>query len=94
MHGLQQFFTDVANQALPTLGRVFYVRGGCYNIDGLLPSDPNPNLQASTPGNDHHRGSAAMRLSGPGDFAKRLSRRIRPRRRDRSAPLRRQSAAG
>jgi phospholipase C len=28
LHGLQQFYTDLANLALPAAGGVFYVRGG------------------------------------------------------------------
>ena len=54
LHGLQQFYTDVSNQALPTGGGVFYVRGGYYNNDGMKPADPNATVQASTPGNDDH----------------------------------------
>ena len=36
-HGLGDFFTDVANRALPAGGGVFYVRGGYDNIQGLTP---------------------------------------------------------
>ncbi|HYZ21848.1 MAG TPA: alkaline phosphatase family protein, partial [Rhodopila sp.] len=63
MHGLQQFYTDVANKALPEAGGVFYVRGGYYNNDGLLPADPNPNVKAATPGNDDHPNYADAQIS-------------------------------
>ncbi len=63
MHGLQQFYTDVANQALPASGGVFYVRGGYYNNDGLLPADPNPNVKAATPGNDDHPNYSDAQIS-------------------------------
>src|SRR5208337_1922549 len=63
MHGLQQFYTDVANQALPAGGGVFYVRGGYYNNDGLTVADPNPNVQASTPGNDDHPNYSDAQIS-------------------------------
>jgi phospholipase C len=54
MHGLQQFYTDVNNRALPANGGVFYVRGGYYNNDGLSVQDPNPAVQHAFPGNDDH----------------------------------------
>ncbi len=54
LHSLQQFYVDIAHGALPAAGGVYYVRGGYYNNDGLLPADPNPNVRASTPGNDDH----------------------------------------
>ena len=63
MHGLQQFYTDVTNTALPTSGGVFYVRGGYYNNDGLKPADPNPVVQASTPGNDDHPNYSDAQIS-------------------------------
>jgi phospholipase C len=63
MHSLQQFYTDVTNRALPAGGGVFYVRGGYYNNDGLTVSDPNPNVQASTPGNDDHPNYSDAQIS-------------------------------
>jgi phospholipase C len=63
MHGLQQFYTDIANQNLPANGGVFYVRGGYYNNDGLLPADPNPNVKNATPGNDDHPNYADAQIS-------------------------------
>jgi phospholipase C len=63
LHGLQQFYTDVANNNLPAAGGVFYVRGGYYNNDGLLPADPNPVVQAATPGNDDHPNYSDAQIS-------------------------------
>jgi phospholipase C len=63
LHGLQQFTTDVTKNALPAAGGVFYVRGGYYNNDGLLPVDPNPNVQAATPGNDDHPNYSDAQIS-------------------------------
>jgi phospholipase C len=37
MHGLGDFFNDVAAKALPEGGGVFYVRGGYDNIQGIRP---------------------------------------------------------
>ena len=58
MHGLQQFFTDIAKKALPAQGGVFYVRGGYSNNDNLLPLVPNntttPHQKAIFVGNDDH----------------------------------------
>ena len=54
MHGLAQFYTDVANQALPANGGVFYVRGGYYNNDGLVTADPSPAVRTTFSGNDDH----------------------------------------
>ena len=63
LHGLQQFYTDVASEKLPEDGGVFYVRGGYYNNDGLLPVDPNPNVKLSTPGNDDHPNYSDAQIS-------------------------------
>jgi phospholipase C len=63
MHALGQFYTDVANNALPAAGGVFYVRGGYYNNDGQTPIDPNPNVQGATPGNDDHPNYSDAQIS-------------------------------
>jgi phospholipase C len=63
LHGLQQFYTDVTKRALPEKGGVFYVRGGYYNNDGLLPADPNPNVKNATPGNDDHPNYSDAQIS-------------------------------
>ena len=56
MHGLQQFFTDVAQKKLPEKGGVFYVRGGYGNNDGLTPQVPTVAEQQIFVGNDDHPG--------------------------------------
>ena len=63
MHSLGQFYTDVAAQALPANGGVFFVRGGYYNNDGQTPIDPNPNVKGATPGNDDHPNYADAQIS-------------------------------
>lgn len=62
LHGLGDFFTDVANRALPKEG-VFYVRGGYSNTDGLKPVDPNPAVQAAFAGNDDHPAYSDSQIS-------------------------------
>jgi phospholipase C len=54
LHGLGDFYHDVAAGTLPAKGGVFYVRGGYGNNDGLLPVDPNPVVRAAFPGSDDH----------------------------------------
>ena len=62
LRGLGDFFNDVKNQALPDSG-VFYVRGGYGNLDGLVPQDPNPTVQADFKGNDDHPGYSDLQIS-------------------------------
>lgn len=62
LHGLGDFFTDVANRALPRQG-VFYVRGGYNNLDGLKPLDPNPAVQTAFGGNDDHPAYSDSQIS-------------------------------
>ncbi len=62
LHGLNDFFSDVANKRLPSSG-VFYVRGGYGNLDGLTPVDPNPAVRAAFPGNDDHPGYSDAQIS-------------------------------
>jgi phospholipase C len=62
MHGLNQFFADVAAHALPDSG-VFYVRGGYGNIAGFHPADPNPHLATVFNGNDDHPGYSDSGIS-------------------------------
>ena len=62
MHGLSQFFTQIAECRLPDSG-VFYVRGGYGNIQGLSPADPNPKLATVYNGNDDHPGYADSGIS-------------------------------
>jgi phospholipase C len=62
MHGLSDFFRDVAAKRLPPSG-VFYVRGGYGNIKGWKPQDPNPRLATVFYGNDDHPGYADSQVS-------------------------------
>jgi phospholipase C len=62
MHGLGDFFSDVAARRLPSSG-VFYVRGGYGNILGLKPLDPNPRLETEYNGDDDHPGYSDSQLS-------------------------------
>ncbi|MGD0508633.1 MAG: alkaline phosphatase family protein [Terriglobales bacterium] len=63
LKGLGDFYTAVANNALPSQGGVFYVRGGYGNLDGLLPRSPSPAVQADYPGNDDHPGYSDAQIS-------------------------------
>jgi phospholipase C len=62
IHGLGDFFADVAAQRLPTSG-VFYIRGGYGNITNRPPLDPNPKLATVFHGNDDHPGYSDSQLS-------------------------------
>jgi len=62
MHGLGDFFSDVAARRLPSSG-VFYVRGGYGNILGLKPLDPNPRLETEYNGDDDHPGYSDSQVS-------------------------------
>ena len=62
VHGLGDFFSDVAGRKLPTSG-VFYVRGGYGNIFNTKPLDPNPNLETVFYGDDDHPGYADSQIS-------------------------------
>jgi phospholipase C len=62
LHGLSEFFSDVAAKRLPTSG-VFYVRGGYGNIRGWKPQDPNPKLAEVFNGNDDHPGYSDTQIS-------------------------------
>ena len=62
MHGLGDFFADVAAKRLPPSG-VFYVRGGYGNILGMKPLDPNPDLATVFHGDDDHPGYSDSQVS-------------------------------
>lgn len=62
LHGLQDFFDDIAKRKLPDYG-VFTVRGGFFNNDGLKPIDPNPDVQAEFDGDDDHGSYADSQIS-------------------------------
>ena len=63
LHGLGDFYSDVAAKKLPSAGGVFYVRGGYGNNDGLVPVDPNPTVRAAFPGSDDHAGYSDTQIS-------------------------------
>ena len=56
LHGLGDFFNDIAHNNLPAAGGVFYVRGGYANNDHLVPLVPNAAEKADFAGNDDHPG--------------------------------------
>ncbi len=62
LHGLSEFFSDIAAKRLPASG-VFYVRGGFGNIDGWKPQDPNPKLAQVFNGDDDHPGYSDTQIS-------------------------------
>jgi phospholipase C len=70
LRGLTDFFTDMADNALPK-GGVFYIRGGYTNQAGLLPAITNPDtpddevaaINASKAGDDDHPGYTDRQLS-------------------------------
>lgn len=63
LHGLNDFFSDVAATKLPANGGVFYVRGGYGNNDGLTPLDPAAAAQKNFTGNDDHPGYSDAMIS-------------------------------
>jgi phospholipase C len=62
LHGLSDFFRDIAARRLPASG-VFYVRGGYGNIEGWHPQDPDPKLAKVFFGNDDHPGYSDSQIS-------------------------------
>jgi phospholipase C len=63
LKGLGDFYTAVANNALPAEGGVFYVRGGYGNIDHLVPRSPSAAVKAAFAGNDDHPGYSDTQIS-------------------------------
>ncbi len=63
LHGLGDFFADVAAKRLPQAGGVFYVRGGYSNIAGLKPVDPNPTVRKNFLGDDDHPAYSDAQIS-------------------------------
>ncbi len=63
MHGLGDFFTAIGNNALPSAGGVYYLRGGYNNIQGLNPVDPNPALRTVFYGSDDHPGYSDVQIA-------------------------------
>jgi phospholipase C len=63
LHGLNDFFTDIAAGNLGTTGGVFYIRGGFRNQAGLRPLNSDPTVQADFQGDDDHPGYSDSQLS-------------------------------
>jgi phospholipase C len=63
LHGLTDFFDDMAARRLSDRGGVYYVRGGYGNIDGMKPLDPNPAAQKNFAGNDDHPAYSDAQIS-------------------------------
>jgi phospholipase C len=63
LHGLGDFFADMAAGGLPARGGVFYVRGGYGNQDGMVPTDPDTTVQTNFAGNDDHPGYSDAQIS-------------------------------
>lgn len=63
LRGLNDFYVDIQNRALPAEGGVFYVRGGYGNNDNLIPRSPSPAVRAAFQGNDDHPGYSDAQIS-------------------------------
>jgi len=63
LHGLNDFFQDIAADKLSPTGGVYYVRGGFQNIAGLKPADPDKAVQHNFEGDDDHPGYSDAALS-------------------------------
>jgi phospholipase C len=63
LHGLGDFFETMKDRMLPGEGGVFYVRGGYRNIAGLVPADPDPEVQKKFLGDDDHPGYSDSYIS-------------------------------
>jgi phospholipase C len=63
LHGLGDFFTDIASNKLSATGGVYYVRGGFQNIAGLKPALNDPAVQHNFQGDDDHPGYSDSALS-------------------------------
>jgi phospholipase C len=70
LRGLNDFFSDIANNTLPESG-VFYIRGGYTNLKGFKPPITNPNtpaneiaaINAAKSGDDDHPSYSDRQLS-------------------------------
>lgn len=63
MHGLEDFFTALANKSLPPAGGVFFVKGGYTNLFNLKPVDPDPTVQKNFLGDDDHPAYSDAQIS-------------------------------
>ncbi len=63
LRGLQDFFDDIRNRALPPSGGLYYIKGGYQNIFGLKPVDPDPAVQRNFLGDDDHPAYSDAQIS-------------------------------
>jgi phospholipase C len=63
LHGLGDFFTDIAADKLSPTEGVYYIRGGFQNIQNLKPADPDKAVQHNFQGDDDHPGYSDSALS-------------------------------
>jgi phospholipase C len=63
LHGLGDFFSDIAADSLSPTGGVYYVRGGFQNIAGLKPALNDKAVQHNFQGDDDHPGYSDSALS-------------------------------
>jgi len=63
LHGLNDFFRDMAMRRLPPEGGVFYIRGGYRNIAGLTPAFADAAVQGKFLGDDDHPGYSDSEIS-------------------------------
>jgi phospholipase C len=63
LHGLNDFFVAMANNALPANGGVTYIRGGYQNLQGLKPAFADPAVQKNFLGDDDHPGYSDAQIS-------------------------------
>jgi phospholipase C len=63
LHGMEDFYHDLQNHALPAQGGVFYVKGGHMNILGLKPADPKLAARNLFLGDDDHPDGSDSQIS-------------------------------
>ncbi len=63
LHGLQDFFDAVQKRTLPPNGGLFFVKGGCQNLFGMKPADPDPAVQKNFVGDDDHPAYSDAQIS-------------------------------
>ena len=63
LRGLQDFFNDIKNHALPSSGGLYYIKGGYQNLFGLKPADPDPAVQKNFLGDDDHPAYSDAQIS-------------------------------
>jgi phospholipase C len=63
LHGLGDFFADIAADKLAPTEGVYYIRGGFQNIQNLKPADPDKAVQHNFQGDDDHPAYSDSALS-------------------------------